>query len=42
MFCQGFEELWADSRYVDATYHSAVEMVRYLMQMVQVQILTEQ
>ena len=42
MFCQSFDELWASPRYVDASYHSAVEMMRYLVQMVQVQILSEQ
>lgn len=42
MFRQSFDELWTDLRYVDASYHSAVEMVRYLDQMVQVQILSEQ
>lgn len=42
MFRQSFDELWTDLRYVDASYHSAVEMIRYLVQMVQVQILSEQ
>ena len=42
MFCKCFDELWEDPVRVDASYHSTVEMMRYLFQMVQVQILAEQ
>ncbi len=42
MFCKCFDGLWEDSIRVDASYHSTVEMIRYLIQMVQVQILAEQ
>lgn len=42
MFCKCFDELWEDPHRVDASYHSTVDMVRYLVQMVQVQILSEQ
>ncbi len=42
MFCKCFDELWDDPLRVDASYHSTVEMMRYLIQMVQVQILSEQ
>ena len=42
MFCKCFDELWEDPVRVDESYHSSVEMIRYLAQMVQVQILAEQ
>ena len=42
MFCQGFDQLWTAPGYVDASYNSTVEMIRYLVQMIQVQILSEQ
>lgn len=42
MFCKCFDELWDDPVRVDGSYHSSVEMIRYLIQMVQVQILAEQ
>ena len=42
MFCKCFDTLWDDPARVDADRHSAVELMRYLTQMVQVQILAEQ
>lgn len=42
MFCKCFDELWEDPIRVDASHSSAVELVQYLFQMIQVQILAEQ
>ena len=42
MFCKCFDTLWDDPVRVDSNRQSAVELMRYLTQMVQVQILAEQ
>jgi len=42
MYRKSFDDFWEDSTHVDASYHATVEMIRYLTQMVQVQILAEQ
>lgn len=42
MFCKCFDELWDDPLRVDASYNSAAEMIHYLVQMVHVQIISEQ
>lgn len=41
IFREYFDDLWRDEENVDADYNTSVEMMRYLMQMVQVQILAE-
>ena len=41
MFRDYFDNIWFDEEYVDSSYNSVVESVRYAMQMVQVQILVE-
>ena len=42
MFCKCFDSLWDDPVRVDASRHSAGELIRYLNQMVHVQILAGQ
>lgn len=42
MFRAFYDDLWAMGEYVASDYHSAVEMIRYAAQMVQVQILAEE
>lgn len=41
MFRKYFDDIWKDESYVDPSYNSAAEIVRYATQMVQVQMLLE-
>lgn len=41
MFRKGFEETWTDETSVDGDYNTVVELMRYTMQMLQVQMTTE-
>lgn len=41
MFRDYFDDIWKNDAHVDASYNSVVELVRYAMQIVQVQIMIE-
>ena len=41
MFRKYYDDIWEDENYVDSSYNSSAEVIRYAKQMVQVQILVE-